>query len=205
MNRAATLCFVWSVLAISFSASAGTSPTGPEVRINVYNDAQLPDHLLTEALQEASRIFQKIRVETIWAECTSSPTSSKRASECQPSWGPAHLSLRIVPWSSKLGDAIFGISFLSPEGEGTYCDVFYDSVKKLHQDWHVNIARILGHTMAHEIGHLLLGTNAHSRIGIMRPNWRGQELREIGMGTLLFTPEEARSMQNKLISLTARN
>jgi hypothetical protein len=83
--------------------------------------------------------------------------------------------------------------------------VFYDSVKKLHQDWHVNIARILGHTMAREIGHLLLGTNAHSRIGIMRPNWQGQELREIGMGTLLFTPEEARSMQNKLDSLTARN
>jgi hypothetical protein len=59
--------------------------------------------------------------------------------------------------------------------------------------------------MAHEIGHLLLGTNAHSPMGIMRPNWQGQELRSIGMGTLLFTPDQGRSMQTKLFSLTARN
>jgi hypothetical protein len=83
--------------------------------------------------------------------------------------------------------------------------VFYDSVEKLHQDWHASLSRVLGHVMAHEIGHLLLGTNAHSPMGIMRPNWQGQELRSIAIGTLLFTREQARSMQTKLFPLTARN
>ena len=83
--------------------------------------------------------------------------------------------------------------------------MFYDSVEKLHQDWHVSLSRILGNTMAHEVGHLLLGTNAHSQMGIMRPKWQGQELRRVGMGALLFTPEQGRSIQTKLLSLTAQN
>jgi len=78
--------------------------------------------------------------------------------------------------------------------------VFYDSVEKLHQDWHVSLSRVLGHTMAHEVGHLLLGTHAHSQMGIMRPNWQGQELRRVEMGALLFTPEQGRSIQTKLLT-----
>jgi hypothetical protein len=141
---------------------------------------------LTQAMQEATRIFRKIGVDTLWMECQSPKADAERASECRPASGPTVLSLRIVPWSSKLGQAVFGTAFLSPEGEGTYCDVFYDSVEKLHQDWHVSLSRVLGHTMAHEVGHLLLGTHAHSQMGIMRPNWQGQELRRVEMGALLF-------------------
>jgi hypothetical protein len=57
--------------------------------------------------------------------------------------------------------------------------------------------------MAHEIGHLLLGTNAHSALGIMRPHWQGEELRRIGMGTLLFTPQQVRHIQARLVSISA--
>ena len=83
--------------------------------------------------------------------------------------------------------------------------MFYVSVAKLHEDFHANLSRVLGHVMAHEIGHLLLGTNAHSTVGIMRPQWQGPELRSIGMGTFLFTPEQARTMGDKLLFLKARN
>ena len=202
MNKAARTCFVWSFLTIAFPGSASEMPTRPQVTINVYNDAQVRTQLVTQAEQEATKIFRKIGVDTVWIECQSTEAGPKP--ECTPPSGPTHLSVRIVPWSSKLGDAVFGTAFLSPKGGGTYCDVFYDSVEKLHRDWHVSLSRILGHTMAHEIGHLLLGTNAHSGMGLMRPNWQGQELWRIERGTLLFTPEQARSMQNKLGSSTER-
>ena len=68
--------------------------------------------------------------------------------------------LRIVPGSWMNGDATFGVAFLSAEGKGVYCDVFYGSVEKLHKDSDVSIPPILGYVMAHEIGHLLLGTHA---------------------------------------------
>jgi hypothetical protein len=151
-------------------------------------------------MQEATKVFRKIGVDAVWMECQSPKADAERASECHPPSGPTVLALRIVPWSSKLGQAVFGTAFLSPEGEGTYCEVFYDSVEKLHQDWHVSLSRVLGHTMAHEVGHLLLGTHAHSQVGIMRPKWQGQELRRVEMGALLFTPEQGRSIQTKLLT-----
>ncbi len=205
MNQVARTYIVWTFLTISFPGSASEIPKGPQVTVNIYNDAQVPAQVLTQAMQEATRIFRKIGVDTVWMECQSPKADAERASECHPASGPTVLSLRIVPWSSKLGQAVFGTAFLSPEGEGTYCDVFYDSVEKLHQDWHVSLSRVLGHTMAHEVGHLLLGTNPHSQMGIMRPKWQSQELRRVGMGALLFTPEQGRSIQTKLLSLTAQN
>ena len=205
VNQVAMTCLVWGFLTIAFPGLASETPTKPQVTINVYNDAQVSEQVLTQAEQEATRIFRKAGVNSVWIECQLSKAGPRRASECQPPSAPTHLALRIVLWSSKLGDTVFGTAFLSPEGEGAYSDVFYDSVEKLHQDWHASLSRVLGHVMAHEIGHLLLGTNAHSPRGIMRPNWQGQELRSIGMGTLLFTPDQARSMQTKLFSLTARN
>jgi hypothetical protein len=200
MNQIARTCIVWTFLTISFTGSASERPKGPPVTVNVYNDAQVPAQVLTQAMQEATRIFRKIGVDAVWMECQSPKADAERASECHPPSGPTVLALRIVPWSSKLGEAVFGTAFLSPEGEGTYCDVFYDSVEKLHQDWHVSLSRVLGHTMAHEVGHLLLGTHAHSQMGIMRPNWQGQELRRVEMGALLFTPEQGRSIQTKLLT-----
>ncbi len=205
MHQVAKACIVWTFLTISFPASASEIPKGPQVTVNIYNDAQVPTQVLTQAIEEATRIFRKIGVDTVWMECPSPRADAVRASGCHPPSGPAVLALRIVPWSSKLGQAVFGSAFLSHEGEGTYCDVFYDSAQKLHQDWHVSLSQILGHTMAHEVGHLLLGTNAHSQMGIMRPKWLRQELRRVGMGTLLFTPDQGRSIQTKLLSVTAQN
>lgn len=189
---------------IGIAGSASEIPRDPQITVNVYNDARVSSQVLTQAMQEATRIFRKIGVNTVWIDCRSAKATVERASECNPPAGPTVLALRVVPWSSKLGEAVFGIAFLSPEGEGTYCDVFYNSVERLHQDWHVSLPRVLGHTMAHEVGHVLLGTNAHSHVGIMRPNWQGQELRKVGMGAMLFTPEQGRSIQTKLLFLTAQ-
>lgn len=202
MNLAIRICLAFGLLTIPIPGLANDRPAKPQVRINVYNDAGVSDEVLAQAEQEATRIFRKAGVDSVWVECHGSKPGLTNDSECQPPAGPARLALRIVPWSSQLRGTVFGNAFLSPEGEGTYIDVFYDSVEKLHKDWHASLSRALGHVMAHEIGHLLLGTNAHGPVGIMRPNWQGQELRSIGMGTLVFTPEQARSMQAKLFSLT---
>ena len=71
---------------------------------------------------------------------------------------------------------VFGVAFLSDEGTGCYSDVFYDRAMELHADWHVGLSDILGSVMAHELGHLLLGSNSHSPAGVMRAHWQGEEL-----------------------------
>lgn len=117
---------------------------------------------------------------------------------CRTPMNRSHLAVRIVPWSPKSGDAVFGNAFLSSDGEGAYSDVFYDSIKKLDEEWHARMPILLGYVIAHEIGHLLLGTNAHSWLGIMRSQWHGEELRSIAMGRLLFTPLQVESLKARL-------
>jgi hypothetical protein len=57
---------------------------------------------------------------------------------------------------------------------------------------------VLGYVLAHEIGHLLFGSNSHSVNGIMSPHWNGPELRRISEGNLLFLPDESRMLWKRL-------
>ena len=69
---------------------------------------------------------------------------------------------------------------------------------ELHANWNVSLADTLGHVMAHELGHLLLGSNSHSGMGIMRAHWQSEELRRLSRGGLWFTNEQADRMTGKL-------
>ena len=45
--------------------------------------------------------------------------------------------------------------------------------------------------MAHELGHLLLGTNSHSKRGVMQSLWSGNQLRKANLKALYFSPRQA--------------
>jgi hypothetical protein len=52
--------------------------------------------------------------------------------------------------------------------------------------------------MAHEIGHLLLGSGDHPREGLMRATWSQDELRGIRPSNWGFSPAEAAQMRQNL-------
>src|SRR5712692_1905444 len=124
------------------------------------------------------------------------PTRAPSANEagCARFDWPTHLAVRIVPRSSTSTNEVFGVAFLSAEGTGCYSDVFYDRATELHANWNVGLADILGNVMAHELGHLLLGSNSHAGTGIMRAHWQGEELRHLSRGSLGFTNEQGDHM-----------
>ncbi len=64
----------------------------------------------------------------------------------------------------------------------------------------VTKGEILGHAVAHEIGHLLLATDAHSLMGIMKDNYDKDDLFAMGKGHLLFGPDEALVIRKRVLS-----
>ena len=57
---------------------------------------------------------------------------------------------------------------------------------------------ILGHLIAHEIGHLLLGPDSHARSGIMSFPWSKRVLRRLGTAHLGFTEKEVGQLRQRL-------
>jgi len=64
----------------------------------------------------------------------------------------------------------------------------------------VGVANILGNVMAHELGHLLLGSNSHALSGIMKARWENEELERIAKGGLFFTIEQAELIRERLVA-----
>jgi hypothetical protein len=58
-----------------------------------------------------------------------------------------------------------------------------------------NKGQILGHAVAHEIGHVLLRRESHSSGGLMRSVWSRSDLQKMSAGNLGFTGEEARRLR----------
>ena len=174
-----------------------------QVTVSVYNDAQVPSDILPRAEQQAARIFSRAGFDVTWLNCTH-VNSGRGATACNEIDAPGHLALRIIAhFASSMSDAAFGVAFLAPDGTGCYSDVFWKRAQELHANSNVYLADILGSVMAHEMGHLLLGSNAHAITGIMRAHWESGELHRIAMGTLMFLPEQSKRMRVRIATSKA--
>ena len=200
--------WLWFVLVLALpSSTAGAKVnTGEKLRVtvSVYNDAEIPGGTLQQAELEASRVFRQSGIEVTWLNCPLPEEGPEDPARCRTADFPEHLQLRIARRSLNLNEFTLGISYLSADGSGCYADLFYERVEALHESSHVNLASIFGHVAAHEIGHLLLGTNSHAARGIMRAHWQSEELGSAGKGVLFFSDAQSRQMRNKLATWHSR-
>ena len=176
----------------------GESPLSALVAISVYNDAEVPANVLARAENEASQVFRQAGIKVHWLNCRIPAASEEASRACREAIFPEHLHLRIVRKSAGLKGETMGISFQSNDGRGCYADLFYDPMEQLHKSDGTDMATLLGHVAAHEIGHLLLGTNSHSPAGIMHARWTAEEVASAKAGSLVFSEKESLRMKAKL-------
>lgn len=208
--------FLWLYavpVAVSCSVSAAFADSESVVSgicVHVYNYAGIPASEMTRARAEAARVLTQAGIETRWVEFLADRESGARQVNPNGDYapgsrqGPTHLNVSIYPRTMAQGfrllAADFGFAMLPSEKEefGTRSYVFFERVMLLTDIFGAPHTLILGHAMAHEIGHLLLGAGSHSPSGIMRAPWRGMELRKAAMGLLQFTDGEARRMRQQV-------
>ena len=180
----------------------GGIPESARVTISVYNDAKVPADALQRGEVEASRIFRQAEIEVNWLNCKVPAINEEASRACREAVFPEHLHLRIVRKSFGLKSEAMGISFQASDGSGCYADLFYEPMEQLHQSDSTDVASLLGHVAAHEIGHLLLGTNSHSAAGIMHAHWTASELASARVGALVFLEKESQRMKARLATAT---
>ena len=86
------------------------------------------------------------------------------------------LTLKIVPEWMAIGFHRPSTQFaLTIQNHGSY--VFFQRVQALAQSGDISLSVILGHIVAHELGHLVLGAGSHSATGIMSENFHPKQFK----------------------------
>jgi hypothetical protein len=196
---AVALCVgIW--LAPTAKADSGAWQRRAAVSISVYNDAGLNAGSLRRAEIEATAIFRTVGIETDWLNCSAAGTPGRHSGlkGCGRAEFPTRFVLRIVGRAQGLRADAFGVAFLAVDGSGAYCDVFLDPMRDLQQVYPASLEILLGHVAAHEIAHLLLGSNSHTPKGLMRAHWNHKQLDEMLHGALGFSEAQANTMAARL-------
>jgi hypothetical protein len=182
------------------------APLTPErdlsINVRIYDYANVPSGILAKAQGEAARIFRRAGIETNWIECAVPGRVVETKPSCKAKPGASDLQIRLLPreMARKLmkHHSEFGLAFTAPgDGFGSNASIFYHRVEELSARRHTSQPLLLGHLIAHEIGHLLLGSNSHSRSGIMHVPWNRSQVERASVGTLLFTKREAERMRGQ--------
>jgi hypothetical protein len=201
----AGLILVAGFTGLGQSVAAGSPETSLTITIHVYNYAEVDHKTLVEAEKVATGIFQKAGVESRWVSPALTSENKQENSAERGSRDLSHIQLDLLSplMAERLGlpNNVMG---LAPGAERDRQDVyvFYNSAEALAQRQirtlptsrrrtHARTAQILGHVIAHEIGHVLLNLKSHSATGIMRGDWGLKDLQDVAYGYLLFTPPQA--------------
>ena len=114
--------------------------------------------------------------------------------------GAFAIQLLIRSGAVNAAGSIMGTAIGDTHETGGSALIYYDRVLRSAHQREQEAARLLAYAMAHEMGHLLLPSPAHSTAGIMRPEWDGDDLRHIGAGSSQFTVMQASSIRFKVSS-----
>jgi hypothetical protein len=180
-------------------SEAAPSPEGV-LSVRTYNYAALPIGQLAEAKSEARHIFRTAGISVEWIDCRV-PGGDEGAVCTEPLLAGRDLMLRLVDRTPAEGERIvaLGESMLDRERRGgVLMTIDVSPARSVAARAFTSISTLLGRAVAHEIGHLLLGSAEHPRLGLMRALWSHDELRGIKPAHWGFSAREAAQMRQTL-------
>jgi hypothetical protein len=171
--------------AIAFPASGHEAePLEPlTIEVVTVNQARIPRETVKRAEQVATRIFLAAGIRLEWTNTAPDSVEPYRETAQQ-------LKIHIVPDSPmKQAGRRLGVAERLVDNSDRRAFVFYNEIVDLAQLNGVDIEPILGHALAHEMGHVLLPYGSHTSQGIMREEWDRAQFEAMAKGLLTFTAQ----------------
>jgi len=175
------------------------SPAALTVIIHVTDNAKLSLPELAGAQAHATAAYRAAGFDIVWSSAPWKPQVGPRA-DLQS------IDVRLVIIApdmgektrreEHLGDSVLGIAISgASEARGRVAYVFYDRIVHVAMAHQAPVARGLGHVMAHEVGHVLMGVNGHAGEGLMRANWNPRQDRP-----QTFTRNQVRQIRRRFMA-----
>jgi hypothetical protein len=165
---------------------AGAGFDSSSVYVHVMNRADIPAEVLDRAEHEVVRIYEQIGVNVVWTQDTAP--------------GASLIVIVVATGWLNAPTAALGTALRAPGNRGRVAYVFYSRVE--HVSAHSRLERgcLLGVTIAHEVGHLLLPYGSHSQTGLMRAQWNDEDLQRARDGGLGFTARQGDLIRSRLVA-----
>lgn len=172
-----------------------------QIGVRLYNDARVPEAKVRAAEEVAARVLQQAEIETEWSDCTviggvvrsDSPLCARplRATNLV-----VYFVDRLEAHFSRVDRNALGYSIIPDTHElASMAYVSYLRIQKLSASTSASAEDLLGLAVAHEIGHLLFGSNQHANQGIMRATWRLRDLEAKAWDEFQFTQNQGKQLR----------
>jgi hypothetical protein len=152
-----------------------------------------PGHIV-RATRTAAGILREAGLAANWVPCTRDLRST-------PGRRRSPLMVRFVPGPPTDFTANYALGYSVVDtavGTGKLATVFPDRVRRLTARLPLDTGVLLGRVVAHELGHLLLGSMAHSGSGLMRASWPLLRLRANDHRDWLFSAADADRLRRSI-------
>ncbi|MCI0540875.1 MAG: hypothetical protein L0Z50_37215 [Verrucomicrobiales bacterium] len=200
MNRHATRALL--VIFLSPTVAGGqpqdADAKGPAVELILANFAGAPQDVFDSATRQARTIFALAGVNLDVVTCFAHERANDTRCAQQPGANQVHIRLLRRPRDRKIefDPHTGGVAIRGTEARNSgFVTIYYDRVEEIAQGLEISRGTVLGHVMAHEVGHLLLPEGSHSQDGIMQERLWPEDWRNASMGRLLFTSQQKQLMQ----------
>lgn len=172
--------------------------------VRIYDNAGVLPSDLTGALKTTREILRLADLSVDWVQCRSRRDGPMPAI-CDTPPEPGDMVVRLIEGLDKEGGErrAMGYSVFDENGASGFATVFVDRVNWLARRAQYPRAPVLGRAIAHEIGHLLLRSNAHTENGLMREVWTVEQLVRNRREDWTFSADQGGDLRNaRLAALT---
>jgi hypothetical protein len=186
------------VLAISLVCGSAASAAGgrqAELVVRVY-DTTSERTASQRALEVAAEILADASTRVRWRVCIR-PAGDPGCDDPLATMERTVRMLSSAVVERGTTDGSLGATLIQP-GRWLHALVFVDRVDAKAAMTGCDVQLLLGRTIAHEIGHLVLGEASHSREGLMRAAWTDDQLRLSRPADWQFTSIQALTMRDRL-------
>jgi hypothetical protein len=155
--------------------AAYAAVTMERICVRVYDSAKTAVEDRDRALKGAGDILADADVSVDWRDC--SPRAFGMHPACSSAPSPGEIVVRLVRLAATDGSRALGEAFVNRAGgRGVLATVFVDRIEAIAALSKTDVVSFVSRVIAHEIGHLLLGTNSHTERGLMREVWSLKDL-----------------------------
>jgi len=199
VRKSLTMGLIFLLQVTGMAAEDRNEPSVARIKVRIWDRVPIESETLNRAKTITEGLYQHGGIAITWVHCSTEPIPENLVCACPKRFND--ISVRIFPRARdvypKTGYYRGGVAVpLVPDGASGIVFLLYDRLEKVAKAGNIPLELVLGITMAHEIGHLLISPG-HAAAGIMRAKLDGNDWKLASRGALRFHSTEGEIMRTR--------